>query len=100
MANEEKTSWLRERIYRDSATTRPRDCGCTALRRHQHPLRQCVAGNCPRQIGDLRSHAEIGTEANSKYSAMPFASLKQLTDQYLEPLVEQDRWQVIKGLGC
>jgi hypothetical protein len=48
----------------------------------------------------MMGHAEIGVEPNSKFSAITFGTLKRLTVEHLDPLVEQGQWQVLKGLGC
>jgi hypothetical protein len=68
----------------------------------RHYLRsELVRRGCPAcWIDAMMGHAEIGVEANSKFSAMSFGTLKRLTTEHLEPLVKQGGWQVLKGLCC
>ena len=67
----------------------------------RHYLRsELVRRNCPVYwIDAMLGHAEIGVEANSRFSALSFAALKRLTADHLNPLIEQAGWRVITGLG-
>jgi hypothetical protein len=67
----------------------------------RHYLRsELVRRHCPVYwIDAMLGHAEIGVEANSRYSALSFTSLKRLTAEFLEPLVKQADWKVLTGLG-
>lgn len=91
-----------ERVTPKKLTGRLKGIWPVPLNMGRHYLRSELGRRgCPAYwIDAMMGHAEIGVEANSKFSAMSFGTLKQLTDEYLEPLVKQGRWQVLKGLGC
>ncbi|MCJ8274112.1 MAG: hypothetical protein MJK04_32515, partial [Psychrosphaera sp.] len=91
-----------ERVTPKKLTGRLKGFWPVPLNMGRHYLRsELVRRGCPAYwIDAMMGHAEIGVEPNSKFSAITFGTLKRLTVQHLDPLVEQGQWQVLKGLSC
>lgn len=72
----------------------PLNCG-------RHYLRtQLLVRHCPSPLIDaLLGHGEIGTEASSRFSSLSFSELFELSDNYLQPLLSECNWQVVKVGG-